>query len=637
MFGKFFKFAGFILIIALLLTIISGAEDYAGGTETGGSGDLEDLGDGGDNADGENGKNGGDGLFLGEDESEMWIIKFKTDIPAEKEKQFQDELRKVTEWGFAYIANLDLYVVRVDDLDKNPTAVANRFKNSEFIEFAEPNYSGTLDRSPTDPDYNADAVAAAGAINAEAGWDVATKSGVLVAIVDSGYAKNRDLPDASGYNVLNGGFDLSDNVGHGTQVAGALGAVANNGFGNAGIIWEANLMPIKITESANVTVAYVAAAVAYAADNGAKIINLSLSFTTDSKALKTAADYAYKKGCVIVASVGNDGKDVVYYPAAYDNVLGVGGISAIDGTRVSASNYGEGLDVLASWSWPTTSAAGVTTIMYGTSIAAPQVAGLAALAWELAPNLTNGEIMDIIRGNTAKNGPGKSTQTGYGTIDMGKTLAYAKNAAGSGTNKSGGDMDIIKKYNVGDDPGFDGFEQARDNGGGPETDGAEQRQDIENIHIQSGKDGAVSPGSSAAIPVIVYEPLPDADYGPEPAVTTKPSPAAVREPNGYTSFTPMLEDTEVFEYAKNGAGAARAAEDSEMVGEGAIAAAYSENESAGTANNKAAAEITPAAPQQRAPAASPDTADFYGLYVIQALFAAALFGAALHRKKIKSK
>ncbi len=314
---------------------------------------------------------------------------------------------------------------------KNPKAIAALIAHNKHVEYAEPNYEGELDLAPSDPSYKTFGTTYSRNINAEAGWDVLTESNVKIGIVDTGCSGNSDLPSVRGYSVFNKNTDLTDKYGHGTKVAGTIGAFANNGAGNAGIVWKANLLPVKISESSTVTVANTASAIIYAADNGAKVINLSLGFGSNSTTLKSAVDYAYSKGCVLVAAAGNDGKGTMCYPAAYSNVLGVGGTG--NGTaRFSSSNYGTGLDVLASWSWYTTAATGGYGGAGGTSIASPQVSGLAALVWEIAPDLSNGQVMELIRQNTNRADGSWDSQTGYGTIDMGKTLKAAQALAGAG-------------------------------------------------------------------------------------------------------------------------------------------------------------------------------------------------------------
>ena len=362
-------------------------------------------------------------------EPNVIIIKFKdpSEFPG-KEKQYSDAVDKVLGTGFEEIAQRT-YLVEMEELSKNPNAVLNRFKNNRFVEYAEPDYIGTLDLVPTDPNYAARGAIFSKYINAEAGWDIATSSSVTVAVVDTGYNGNSDLPAASGYSVYNRSSNLTDLNGHGTQVAGTLGAVGCNGTKSAGVVWNANILPVKVSESSSVSVSNVAPAIIYAADHGARIINLSLSFPSDSATLRNAVDYAYSRGCLLVAAAGNNGTGKVSYPAAYSNVLGVGGTTS--GTdRYSLSNYGTGLDVLAGWSWFTTTARDTNCIAGGTSIAAPQVSGLAALVWELAPSLTNAQVMELIRSSTNRPGGGWDAQTGYGTIDMGRTLEAARALGG---------------------------------------------------------------------------------------------------------------------------------------------------------------------------------------------------------------
>lgn len=370
-------------------------------------------------------------LQLREDyEPNVIIIKFKD--PAQfpgKEKQYNDAVSKVLATGFEEIGERT-YLVQTEELTRDPRGVLNRFKNNRYIEYVEPNFTGTVELAPTDPLYATRGFVFSRNINAEAGWDVATSSNVKIGIVDTGYSGSDDLPAASGYSIYNKNTSLTDLNGHGTQVAGVLGAVGENGIKSAGVVWNADILPVKISESSTVTVANVSQGIRYAADHGAQIINLSLSFPSDSTTLRSAVDYAYNRGCLLVAATGNDGAAKVSYPAAYDNVLGVGGTS--NGTfKTDMANYGNGLDVLASWTWYTTTAQGGVYASGGTSIAAPQVSGLTALAWELAPQLTNAQLMQLIRGNTNRADGVWDAQTGYGTIDMGKALAAARALGGS--------------------------------------------------------------------------------------------------------------------------------------------------------------------------------------------------------------
>ena len=297
-------------------------------------------------------------LQLREDyEPNVIIIKFKD--PAQfpgKEKQYNDAVKKVLATGFEEIGERT-YLVQTEELTRDPRGVLNRFKNNRYIEYVEPNFTGSVELAPTDPLYATRGFAFSRYINAEAGWDIAAHSDVKIGVVDTGYSGSDDLPAAGGYSIFNGNSDLTDVAGHGTQVAGTLGALGCNGTKSAGVVWNADILPVKISESSTVTVSNVSQGIRYAADHGAQIINLSLSFPSDSTTLRSAVDYAYNRGCLLVAATGNDGAAKVSYPAAYDNVLGVGGTS--NGTfKTDMANYGSGLDVLASWTWYTVTSRG---------------------------------------------------------------------------------------------------------------------------------------------------------------------------------------------------------------------------------------------------------------------------------------
>ena len=118
------------------------------------------------------------------------IIKF---FPREmfpgKEKQYDDEVAKVLKDGLTFVAE-DVYVVKAEGLSRNPNALLNRFKNSKFIEYVEPNYVGTFENIPNDPNYRSQSITLT-ALNAQAGWEIITGGGPIVAIIDSGIIERR--------------------------------------------------------------------------------------------------------------------------------------------------------------------------------------------------------------------------------------------------------------------------------------------------------------------------------------------------------------------------------------------------------------------------------------------------------------
>ena len=358
------------------------------------------------------------------------IIKFKEpwQVPG-KEKQLQKEIDKVEKVGF--VEGLGVYVIKVEDLDKNPNAILNRYKNNSYIEYIEPNYIAKEGYVPNDPNYSAMTLALT-ILNAQKGWDIIRgDSGPIIAVVDSGVAPHPDLPPLlPGYAAVAGLSPNNDKSGHGTGVAGTVGAIGDNKLGGMGINWNASILPVKIDDANNTfSAANFAKGFIWAADNGAKIITTSISFTADSTTVKNAIDYAYGKGCAIFASAGNDGKNGLNYPARYPNVMAVGG-SGNGSSRAAVSNYGAGMGVLANTSYNTVSASGGFTIMSGTSFSTPQVAGLASLVWALNPSLTNEGVYDIIRQGAKGNGSYVNDEIGYGFINIGKTLELAQASAG---------------------------------------------------------------------------------------------------------------------------------------------------------------------------------------------------------------
>ncbi|WP_437622231.1 S8 family peptidase [Sorangium sp. So ce1151] len=235
-------------------------------------------------------------------------------------------------------------------------------------------------------------------VGAERAWDFATGRGVTVAVVDTGIAcethgpfvKAPDLASTEcveGWNFVTKTNHANDDQGHGTHVAGTIAQSTNNGIGAAGLAFHARLMPVKVlNENGWGTTADVADGIRWAAEHGAHVINLSLGGPRNSKVLQSAIDYAISRGAVVVAAAGNTGGRV-QFPGASDGVIGVSATDAND-KIARFSSRGQGVDV---------SAPGVNVTQQticnrgrgdcdapypaynGTSMAAPHVAGAAAL------------------------------------------------------------------------------------------------------------------------------------------------------------------------------------------------------------------------------------------------------------------
>ncbi len=260
-------------------------------------------------------------------------------------------------------------------------------------------------------------------------WNKTTgSSSVVVAVIDTGIDQtHEDLARSnfvSGYNFIDNVpvaiGENSDDNGHGTLVAGVLGATANNGIGVVGANWKVSLMPLKALDaSGNGTSEDVTEAILWATDHGANIINLSLGgvgFGQDLE-LANSITYAYRHNVVIVAAAGNDtalvGKDLdedPVFPICDDNgenmILGVTDLDSND-QKPGFANYGKScVDVSAPGKRilstigrdPITRALAPNSYAYasGTSLAVPFVSGLAVLIKSLYPEATNKQIRDQI-------------------------------------------------------------------------------------------------------------------------------------------------------------------------------------------------------------------------------------------------
>ena len=269
------------------------------------------------------------------------------------------------------------------------------------------------------------------AIATEQGWELSKGSkDVIVAVVDTGVQLNHpDLQGRllTGYNAITNGSTPEDDVGHGTHVAGIVGALVNNGEGVAGISWYNKILPVKALDNSGAGTTYsVAEGIIWAADNGAKVINLSLGNYADSQFLHDAIKYAYDRDIVLVSAAGNDNTERPGYPAAYPEVIAVAATNASQ-EKASFSNYGDYIDVAApgegiASTYPDSQYAALS----GTSMASPHVAALAGLVRSLNPDLTNKEVMELMINNTVDLGtPGYDNYFGWGQVDIYKTLQAA--------------------------------------------------------------------------------------------------------------------------------------------------------------------------------------------------------------------
>ena len=377
------------------------------------------------------------------------LVKFKEGIPPNR------AVAALSRRGLRMVGQIPrLGVLAVAVSRGRESAALEGLRRDPLVAYAELNHVARSLEAPNDPRWPEQWNMAI--IRADLAWEVVTDThGIVIAALDSGV--DLDHPDLEARIWTNSGEvagngldddgngkvddvhgwhfyhacsysgclpgenrDVQDDDGHGTHVAGIAAAEANNGIGVAGLAWGATLMPVKVMEDRYSPAWYfdVVAGMVYATDNGAAIINLSLGGEEPSQTLEEAVVYAHQRGVLVVAAAGNDDGPILY-PAAYDPVLAVGATDGAD-RRASFSNHGPKLDVVAPGedilsTWPR---GGSCFRLSGTSMAAPHVAGLAALVWAADPHLTNDGVAAIIEGTAADLGdPGWDEEHGHGRMD----------------------------------------------------------------------------------------------------------------------------------------------------------------------------------------------------------------------------
>jgi thermitase len=393
---------------------------------------------------------------------EQVLVKFKD--------SFSEEMREASISAYRAkklkrIPGLNIYKLQIPE-NSNVEEMVYVLSMNPDVEFAEPNYVIHTTAWPNDMLFgyqyalnntgqtigSSGPTGKSGAdIKATASWEETKGEGEsIIAVIDTGV--DMEHPDiknkikSRGKDFVNGDDDATDDNGHGTHVAGIAAADTNNSEGIAGVSWNCKVLPVKVMDQDGTGYdSDVADGIRWAADNGADVISLSLGQDTPSMTLELALEYAYDKNVVIVAAAGNEG-GAVYYPAAYDEYCLAVAATSYNDERVTfqnssqdpggawESNYGPEIDVAAPGerivslvpTWYFGSGSFPYGWGYGTSVATPHVAGLAALIKSIKPHLTASEIMNVIRyaadDVNSSSYPGKDDYIGYGRINMEKAL-----------------------------------------------------------------------------------------------------------------------------------------------------------------------------------------------------------------------
>jgi thermitase len=265
-------------------------------------------------------------------------------------------------------------------------------------------------------------------------WDTSHGNpNLVIAILDSGIDPDHlDLAAklVPGFNFWDNNDDTRDVFGHGTEVAGVAAAITDNGTDVAGVAWECGLMPVRVTNTDGFASLFaIAQALAWAVDNGAKVINLSFAGIHSSPALDTGLAYVRSQGGLTVAAAGNGGG--LDSSPDHSDVVSVAATTASD-VRASWSSYGPYVDLAAPGaSLRATKNGGGAVGVSGTSFSSPVVAGVAALVWSVDPSLTPAEVESLLEATAIDLGAaGRDDPYGAGRVDAAAAVTAALSGAG---------------------------------------------------------------------------------------------------------------------------------------------------------------------------------------------------------------
>lgn len=326
---------------------------------------------------------------------------------------------------------------------QNIELLLSELKQDPEILSVQPNYEYTLMATPADPLLSSQNYLQQ--ISALEGWDKGTgNASVLVAVIDSGANINHEDLLArihpAYWNAVSNNTDVSDTsapIGHGTLVAGIIGAEVSNNKGIAGIDWNCQVLVIRVFNAEGKSYSsYLIAAINYAMQSGHKadVINMSLGSSERDAALEATCKQAWDNGAILVAAMGNSwvNQSAIFYPAGFTQVIGVGSVNR-NNNLSGFSCYGNGTqttDVVAPGEYILSTSAGAnntyTDSESGTSFSTPMVSALAALLKARYPSLSNTEIREIIQNACIPLGNGyEAYKYGHGLINVVNALERA--------------------------------------------------------------------------------------------------------------------------------------------------------------------------------------------------------------------
>ena len=361
------------------------------------------------------------------------VVRFNEPMQTEELANFGQQMNSTM---IKTAARLNSAVYKVSE-GTDIESLIQSLRENPSVQFAERNYILSSNYTVSDPKSKEQQGLAMA--NLAKAWDITFGDPkVIIAVVDTGIdlthpdLKNKIVP---GYNIISQGkTPPKDDNGHGTHASGIAAADTNNKIGVAGTAPRCKLMPIKALDAkGSGDTVNVALGIVWAVDHGARVLNLSLG-GPNNETVKKAVEYALAKNVVVVAAMGNDGKNQRAYPAAIPGVISVGSVDS-DQARSSFSNYGSWISVASPGSsilstmptYETTMTESEKSKGYdyldGTSMACPIVAGIAALVVSRNPTYTPAEVKARIESTATDLGkPGYDVEFGHGLVNAFKAV-----------------------------------------------------------------------------------------------------------------------------------------------------------------------------------------------------------------------